>query len=186
MPEISQDVIRKASEGDVDAFEAVFRTYADYVFSIALRAARNHEDAQEITQDVFVTVYHKLGGFKFESGFKTWIYRVTVNMTINYLKKESKYRGNVIEYDDARGSPCARPEAYRRVDQEQREFYINKLLDALTPEQRACVKLRNIDGFTYEEIARELGLDINAVRSRLKRAREKLISLRKEVPAHEL
>ncbi|MFA5259994.1 MAG: sigma-70 family RNA polymerase sigma factor [Candidatus Omnitrophota bacterium] len=186
MQDISPDVIRKASAGDIDAFEAVFRTYADYVFNIALRTTRNHEDAQEITQDVFVTLHRKLSSFKFQSGLKTWIYRITVNMTINYLKRESKYRGNVVEYNDALGGPCVRPEADGQADREQREYFMNKLLDALTPEQRACVKLRNIEGFTYEEIAQELNIDINAVRSRLKRAREKMISLRKEVAVHEL
>ncbi len=185
MEDISLDVIRKASAGDVGAFEAVFRKYADYIFNIALRATHNQEDAQEITQEVFVAVHHNLGRFRFESGFKTWIYRIAVNMTINYLKKEAKHR-DVVEYDDAVGVSWVRPEIYGRADQEHHEFLVNKLLRALTPEQRVCVILRNIEGLTYEEIARELGVNMNTVRSRLKRAREKLISLGKEVPGHEL
>jgi len=185
MEDISLDVIRKAASGDADAFEVVFRKYADYVFNIALRATHHHEDAQEITQDVFVAVHHNLGRFRFESGFKTWIYRIAVNMTINYLKRESKHR-DVVEYDDTLGASSVRPEVYGRADQEHRENLIQKLLDALTPEQRVCVILRNIEGLTYEEISRELGVNLNTVRSRLKRAREKLILFGKEAPGHEL
>ena len=186
MQDLSEEVIRRAAAGDISAFEAVFRTYSDYVFNIALRTTRNHEDAQEITQDVFIALYNKLSGFKFQSGLKTWLYRITVNMTINYLKKESKHRNNTVEYDDALGGLYTRPGVRGQADQEHQEYIVHKLLDGLSPEQKECVVLRNIEGFTYEEIAQALSIDINAVRSRLKRAREKLISLRKEVTAYEL
>ena len=186
MQDISQDVIRRAADGDINAFEELFRAYADYVFNIALRATRNHEDAQEVTQDVFIALHRKLSGFKFQSGLKTWIYRITVNMTINYLKRETKHRNNAVEYNDALGGLFTRPEAHDQADQEHQEHIIHQLLEALSPEQKECVVLRNIEGFTYEEIAQALNIDINAVRSRLKRAREKLISLKREVTAYEL
>jgi RNA polymerase sigma-70 factor (ECF subfamily) len=186
MQDIHEDFVRKASEGDVESFEKIFRSYADYVYNIALRIVQNREDAQEITQEVFVSVYHNLKNFRFQAKLKTWIYRITVNMAINRTKKESKMKDRTVDYDDASISGNPLSSLDDRVEKEYKESIIKKLLDALTPEQRACIVLRNIEGLSYQEIAQVLNIGINAVRSRLKRAREKALALKKEVMVNEL
>ena len=74
--------------GDISAFEAIYRKYASFVYNVAYRITPLKEDAQEITQEVFITVHRQLAGFQFKSAFKTWLYRVTVNCALNMLKKK--------------------------------------------------------------------------------------------------
>jgi RNA polymerase sigma-70 factor (ECF subfamily) len=181
MEEIAQDIIVKASEGDLQSFEVIFKTYSGYVFNVAFRMTHIKEDAQEITQEVFLTLYHKLKGFQHQASLKTWIYRITVNMSINYIKKEGKFKNRVVEYNEKAHVSSVANEIYTTLEKEYKENVIEKLLASLTPEQRACIVLRNMEGLSYEEIAETLTIDINSVRSRLKRAREKLLSIKKEV-----
>jgi len=185
MQEIQADIIRQAASGDKEAFRSLYDVYADYVFNIALRMVRNREDAQEVTQEVFIAVFRKLKHFRFQASLKTWIYRITINMAINQTKKRAKNRDRTVEYDDTRTAATGNA-LEQTIDQEHRQKLIDKLLGFLTPEQRACVVLRNIEGLSYKQIAQTLNIDINAVRSRLKRSREKLLSQRKEVMAHEM
>lgn len=184
MQDITDDIIEKAAEGDPGSFEAIYRATSGFVFNVACRIVGNRQDAQEVTQEVFLTVYHKLNSFRFQSSFKTWLYRVAANSAINYSKKVSKERNRAVEYDDTLNSVDAR--VREDMDRQGQEAQINSLLKALNPDQRACVVLRNIEGLSYQQIAGALGININTVRSRLKRGREVLLSLQNEVMTHEL
>ncbi len=186
MQDVSQDIILKAADGDLDAFEMIFRFYSNYVFNVALRTAQSREDAEEITQEVFMTVYRKLESFRYQSSLKTWIYRITVNMTLNYLKKEAKHKNKAVEYDENFEPQEVKNDVKALTEKEYKDCLIERLLNYLTPEQKICIVLRNVEGLSYEEIAQSLKIDINAVRSRLKRAREKLLSLKKEEITHGL
>ncbi|MFH2012337.1 MAG: sigma-70 family RNA polymerase sigma factor [Pseudomonadota bacterium] len=186
MQDIHDEFVIKASKGDVESFEKIYRTYTDYVYNVALRIVQNREDAQEVTQEVFISVYRNLKNFRFQAKLKTWIYRITVNKAINHTKKESKMKDKTVDYIDASGAENPLDSLDARAEREHKEGMINKLLDALTPEQRACIVLRNIEGLSYKEIAKVLNIGINAVRSRLKRAREKVLALKKEVMTNEL
>jgi len=179
--EISQETIIAAAEGNIKAFEAIFAAHSSFVYNIALRMTSAPEDAKDITQEVFLLLHRKLGGFKFQSALKTWIYRVTVNQTITYLK--SKKHKKHASYDDGMDSLCNNGSF--RQDIEAQET-VSLLLEKLTPEQRICVVLRNVKGLSYAEIADSVGVNADVVRSRLKRAREKLASLKKEVEAYGL
>ena len=102
MQELSDDIIIKAREGDIGSFEAIYEATAGFVYNVAYRIVYNTHDAEEITQEVFLKVYHKLKNFRLESSLKTWIYRITVNCAINYSKREGRekdkkagYRGNL-------------------------------------------------------------------------------------------
>ena len=107
-------------------------------------------------------------------------------MAVNHAKKQSKMNGRTVDYDgtSVSGNPLSFLD--KRVEKEEKERIIMKLLDTLTPEQRACIVLRNIEGLSYQEIAQILNININAVRSRLKRAREKVLALKKGTMANEL
>jgi len=186
MQDIPDDVLVKASQGDFGAFEAVYKAASSFVYNVAFRVVGNREDAEEVTQEVFLTVHHKLKDFRFQSAFKTWVYRVTVNSAINYAKKASKDRNRTVEYDESR-TAVATPEVVREeLDRGAQQKTIDTLLGKLNPEHRACIVLRTIQGLSYQEMAEALGININTVRSRLKRAREALMGLSKEVAGYEL
>ena len=179
MEEIAKDILVKASQGDRRAFEEVYKANSSFVYNVAFRIVNNREDALEVAQEVFMTIYHKLKDFRFESSFKTWIYRITANTAINYAKKIS--RSKTVPFTEEFGEGAVFNEVETQIEQEHQGQVVEKLLGELNSDQRACVVLRDIQGLSYEEIARSLNININTVRSRLKRSREKLLSLRKQV-----
>jgi len=186
MREITDDIIEKAALGDEASFEEIYRAYSRFVYNVALRMVREPQAAEEVTQDVFLVMFRKLKTFQYKSSLKTWIYRITINMSINHAKRSHNKNREIYAYDDARYVSSEGNQIFQDVDKEYHENVIRKLLDLLNPDQRACIVLRNIEGLSYEEIARSLHININTVRSRLKRAREKLLSLRKEVIHNEM
>jgi RNA polymerase sigma-70 factor (ECF subfamily) len=186
MHDISDDILVKASGGDPESFEAVYKAFSGFVYNVAYRVTGHKEDAQEVTQEVFVTVYHKLKDFRFQSSFKTWVYRVTMNAAINYAKKSSRERARTVEYDETFNAVSVPEEARSQADRAFHQNAVDTLLNMLNPEQKACIVLRNIEGFSYQQIADTLGININTVRSRLKRARETLLALKNEVIQHEV
>ena len=105
------------------------------------------------------------------------MYRITANYAINFAKKTS--RTKTVPYEDAFGEGAVLNDVHAQMDQEYRSQLVESLLAELNLDQRACVVLRDIQGLSYEEIAQALNININTVRSRLKRSREKLLSLRK-------
>jgi RNA polymerase sigma-70 factor (ECF subfamily) len=143
-------------------------------------------DAEEVTQQVFLTIYQKLNKFQFQSSMKTWIYRIAINCAINYGRRMSRERDKMVEYNEVFHSQSSIGESEKHIHQEDQEEIVNSLLKVLTPDQRACIVLRNIEGLSYQEIAETLKININTVRSRLKRAREQLLALRKKVVNDEL
>src|SRR5437867_1946620 len=128
MQEISQDIIVKASEGDPKSFESIYRATADFVYNVALRIVNNREDAEEVTQEIFMIIYRKLNSFRFESSFKTWVYRITVNNAVNFARKTSKTRNKTTEYDEALEAGSMPAEIEAHIDQEHQKKTIEELL----------------------------------------------------------
>ena len=184
MQEISDDIIIKAQEGDIGSFEAIYKATAGFVYNVAYRIVYNAQDAEEVTQEVFLNVHHKLKKFRLESSLKTWVYRIAVNCAINYSKKrtrererKSEYRGNLNPWQLLTD---------QAADNHRHKEIIEIFLKILNSDQRICVVLRSIEGLSYQQIAETLKISINTVRSRLKRAREKLLAMRTEVISDEL
>ena len=187
MQHIPKELILNALEGDISAFEKIYRATSGFVYSTALRITRNHADAEEVTQEVFIKVYKNLKRFRFRASFTTWLYRIAVNTALNVYRKTSRQRQRRADYDTAiqtKGIPDPRETIFDRADAQNR---IESLLSTLKPEQRACIILRELEGLSYREIAKVLKININTVRSRLKRARQALLSAApKEVVANEV
>jgi RNA polymerase sigma-70 factor (ECF subfamily) len=147
----------------------------------------NKQDAEEVTQDVFLNIYNNLNNFRFQSSLKTWVYRITVNCAINHGKKMARERNRIKEY----GNDLIRTgEVFQKPDIEKSNGgqgeVINSLLGVLDANQKACIVLRNIEGLSYRQISDTLKININTVRTRLKRARERLLELGKEVIKNDL
>ncbi|MFA5144271.1 MAG: RNA polymerase sigma factor [Candidatus Omnitrophota bacterium] len=182
---ITDEVLAKAAEGDIAAFESIYKATSGFVYNVAYRVVYNAHDAEEITQEVFLKVYKGLKNFRKQSSLKTWIYRIAANSAINYAKKtagESRRRDDFRSAVDLRQVPAGTAAGTPRRYEEA----IEMLLKVLNPDQRLCVVLRSIEGLSYREIARTLKVNINTIRSRLKRARSKLITVRKEVVGDEM
>jgi len=175
MQNISKETIIKAAGGDIEAFEDIYKVFSGYVYAIAYRVLGNKEDAEEVSQDVFVKIYRNLHKFNFRSALKTWIYRITTNVAINMYKKTIKHKKRNVEYDDTIFSEKNKGSKVEKIEIEDKERTIKKMLEILPVDQKMCIVLKDIEGLSYEEISKALGVKLNTVRTRLKRAREKLI-----------
>ena len=170
----------RACEGDMEAFEEIYKAASGFVYSVAFRITNSRNDAQEVIQDVFLKIYKNLKSFKFRSSFKTWVYRVTVNTAVNTYRKTSKEMRRRVDGDFAIQFESTPPGTKKTINKEDNEVFLASLLAILNPEQRTCIILKEIEGLNYKEISEVLKININTVRSRLKRAREALLIYRKE------
>jgi RNA polymerase sigma-70 factor, ECF subfamily len=186
MRDMEREIILNAAKGDMDAFKEIYTRMNSFVFNVAFRISGNREDAKEITQDVFVKLYRKLNSFMFQSSFKTWVYRITANTAINTAKKSKRQGKDMLSYDD---------DLKLRKHIEQRGSFaegrtdfqlLERLLSVLDPGQRACITLRGVEGLSYKQIAEVLMLNINTVRTRIKRARESMLRHLQKGVSHEM
>ena len=180
MKDIPNDIVARAAEGDLDAFKEIYTIASGFVHSVAMRITNNHADAEEVTQDVFMKVHKNLKDFQFKSSLKTWLYRVTVNTAINKYNTTAKEMNRRVDYDTTISTVSARDRMEEIIDTEAAEHTAAALLNILNPDQRACLVLREIQGLSYAEIAEAMKININTVRSRLKRARMALLATAKK------
>lgn len=180
MENIPREIIEQAQAGNIDAFESIYRAAASFVYNVAFKITNNRQESQEVAQDVFLKIYRKLKDFEFRSSLKTWIYRITANTALNAYKRVSREinsRGDfesVVNTQDA--SVDTKQSLLEQEERKEEKKYLESLLNMLNPEQRMCIVLREIEGLSYQEIADALNININTVRSRLKRAREALLA----------
>ncbi len=166
--------------GQTEAFGVLVRRYQDRLYPTICRLMGSPEDAQDILQDSFVRAFEKLEQFHGESSFYTWIYRIAVNLALSgHRKRQSRTVLGLLHagtkhpvVDPADESPEADPAL--ALERGEREAIIQEALDALGPDQRAVVVLKDFDGRRYEEISDLLNIPIGTVRSRLHRARSEL------------
>lgn len=178
---IDKTTVENAASGDMTAFRQIFTAYGDFVYSTALRVVGNSHDAEEVVQNVFISIHKKIKKFNFEASLKTWIYRITTNQAINYAKKSTALKTKKIHYINNTENTLADNSAvYTQLDSQTKADGIDRMLDILTPEQKACLLLRSKEELSYKEISDILEISIDSVRSRIKRAREKLMSKRKD------
>jgi len=175
MNDISPEVLERASQADMDAFEQVYKATSSFVYNVAFRITHNGPDAEEVAQEVFMKIYRNLKDFQFRSAFKTWVYRITVNTAINHYRKSAREVRDRVDYDNIIESLPDNRLAAEEVIKSDNEARLNALLDMLNQEHKTCLILREIEGLSYQEIADTLKIPLNTVRSRLKRAREALL-----------
>ena len=171
-----QELIAAARRGSDDAFAELVRQYEKRVYHLALRMSGSREDADEIAQEAFLSAWRGLKFFRGESSFSTWIYRLTTNAAIDYLRRERK-QGQSVSLDDEEtfAEPPARdPGPQGQAERRELRRLLQQGLLSLSAEHRQVLLLRELEGMSYEEIAQALDLDLGTVKSRIARAREKL------------
>ncbi len=180
MEELGLEIIKQAAQQNQKAFALVYEAYNSLVYNVSLRIVNNSADADEVTQDVFIKVFKALPEFKFQCSFKTWVYRITINTAINnYNKRHKEYRRQV-DFDTISTTIEASNNQNNDLYQKDNEQMLKKMLTVLSAEQRTCLTLRELQGLSYQEIAQTLKVNINTVRTRIKRAREALIASYKQ------
>ncbi len=171
-----KDLIRLSREGSQEAFSLLVQKYQNKVFNLALSITRDRAAADDLAQEAFIKAYLALSGFRFQSEFGTWIYRITVNQVKDYLRK--KARRKEVSFESLSGQALEEDgEDWRRDENERderRRGFVHEVLQSLPIKHRVILTLRDIQGHSYEEIAKILGISSGTVDSRLHRARKLL------------
>jgi len=174
-------LIRRVQAGDEMAFREIVERYQSKIFSIIYGILRNHNDAEDIAQQVFTKVYFSVGNFDFRSSLLTWVYKITVNECYDYLRKK-RVRKLVYESDfsqeDTQRMEASEPAVDKSpaVDDRlaNRELAL-KLLSKVSAEDRSLILLKEVEGHSVEELAGMTGLNENTIKVKLFRTRQKLL-----------
>jgi len=183
------DLIVRSQQGETAAFNELVTRYRHRAFSMIYQMVRREDDAWDLTQDGFLKAWKSIRNFRGQAQFYTWLYRILMNVTIDWLRKKQVQSGT--EFDDAIGLNNIEPAsvttprselapAVRLADKEIRSR-IDAAVQRLTPEHREVIVLREIEGLDYQEIADQVGISIGTVMSRLFYARRKLQTMLRDV-----
>jgi RNA polymerase sigma-70 factor (ECF subfamily) len=174
---------RRARDGDVRAYEDLVERYYGKLYGLIYNMTSNKEDTEDMIQEVLTKAYTSLPKFKGNSSFYTWIYRIAINRTINFLKKRRRKQtlsldqvDGGIERDPAYVELSAKDTPVRDVKLLELQEKLNEALQTLSEKHRAVVVLHDVQGIPHEEISRMLGVSNGTLRSRLHYARQQLQS----------
>ena len=179
-------VVERVLGGDTDAFEALVTAYQKQIYNLTLRYVSSPEDAADLTQEAFLRAFRSLSSFRGDSRFSVWMYRLTTNICIDFLR--SRGRGSAssltVENEDEEieeiDVPDARFEPQKELERRELQRAVREGLESLSDDAREIVILRELEGLSYAEIGERLGLEAGTVKSRLFRARKALCEFLRE------
>jgi RNA polymerase sigma-70 factor (ECF subfamily) len=175
------ELIRKAKRGDKEAFGVLVERYQRRVVGVPLAVVHNTDDAMELAQETFVRAYENLRSFESRSSFSTWLYRIAANLAIDWRRREGRHslvRGEEAENEIER-LPSPLGDSFAEFSRAELNRRLRGALDELTPEHRAVILLREVEGLSYDEISDILQCPRGTVMSRLHYARDRLRSILK-------
>ena len=177
------DLVGQAKAGDEDAFAEIIDRHQNMVFRVIYRFVRRRIDSEDIAQQVFVKVFYSLRKFDMRSSLSTWIYRIALNESYDYLRKLKSrklvYEGDMVEQEGSFLDTTVRSaDATESVaEQSENRDYLLKLLSAVSAEDRLLLVKKEVEGLTIEELSELTGLNDNTIKVRLFRARKKMVAL---------
>jgi RNA polymerase sigma-70 factor (ECF subfamily) len=175
------DLVKRAQRGETGAYDDLVRLYQERIYATIYHMTSNHEDANDLAQEAFIKAYQAIKSFKGGSSFYTWIYRIAVNKTINFLKQR-KNRGQMslndldfnAEHDPDLVALISDKTPRRDVNLAELQEKLNAAMQKLSDYHRLVVTLHDVQGLSHEEIAKVMDCNIGTVRSRLFYARQQL------------
>jgi RNA polymerase sigma factor RpoE len=174
-------LVRRAQGEDMRAYDELVRRYQERIYATVYHMTSNHEDANDLTQDTFVKAYRALKSFKGDSSFYTWIYRIAVNKSINFLKqRKNRMQISLNDVDfNAENDPdlvalVSDKTPRRDLNLSELQEKLNEALQKLSEQHRMVVTLHDIQGLSHEEIGKIMECNVGTVRSRLFYARQQL------------
>ena len=164
-------LLKRAKQGDLSAFEALIRAYQNKIYALALRMTKNADDAFDVAQESVLKIYRALPSFRGDAAFSTWIYRISRNAALDFLRKKR----TETSLDELREWGIELPGPIGSIEGDvltaEKRRAVARMIAALPEQLRAAIILRDIDGYSYEEIAILTKTALGTVKSRLYRAR---------------
>ena len=176
-------IIRQVLAGDKDAFEILVNDQSRVVYNLALRMLGNEEDAWDVSQDAFLKAYTNLSGFRGDCKFSSWLYKLTTNLCLDFIRKRNRHKTVPLVYEDEDGDseyleiPDETFSPETQTEQKQLRESVRSGLSQLPEQQREILVLREIGGLRYDEISQQLNIEEGTVKSRIFRARKKLCEI---------
>ena len=170
------DLCKMASAGDLAAFELIYQRYHRRTYSLTLRMTNSQTEAEDLTQEVFIQLFRKIGSFRGESAFSTWLHRMTINQVLMHFRRRSVKNEKTSESGDMPEQTVqgtANPNRMPVVDR----IALKKAVGELPNGYRNVFVLHDVEGFEHEEVARMLGISVGTSKSQLHKARLKLRGL---------
>lgn len=171
-------LVAQVQQGDKRAFDVLVARYQHRIIKLVSRFVRDRDEAMDVAQDAFIKAYRAMPGFRGDSAFYTWLYRIAINTAKNHLASLAR-RPREAEVTDADGEEIGVEELQRddetpekTLQVEQMKQIIFETIEGLAPDLRTAILLREMDGLSYEEIAQAMDCPVGTVRSRIFRARE--------------
>lgn len=182
------ELVRLACQGDRAASQELVERYQRKVYAVTLGMLHDHEAAWETAQETFIKALRSLDQFRGEASFYTWLYRIAVNLAIDFQRREWRrpvvdVAEGVVETQETIQDDLRRNDPFRLVRNREIGERVRAAIDELTPEHRAVILLREVEGLSYEEISRVMQCAKGTVMSRLHYARKKLQSALKDLLA---
>ena len=177
-----RELVARAGAGDQEAFEQLVRDNQNRVYSLAVRLVGDREEAADLAQEAFLKAWQGLSSFQGDSSFATWIYRLTTNVCIDYLRRKKRRQEvepavSLDDEDSGWAEPAdAGQDPHRKLEEAERGRALARGLERLPEHQRQVLVMRELSGLSYQEIGAATGLDLGTVKSRIARAR---LALRK-------
>ena len=177
-------LVRKAQQGDMDAFESLVRRYQHRVYALCRRLTGAHQSADDLAQETFIKAYFALARFDAQWPLYPWLRKIAVNSGLNYLKVRSRER-SLEEGSLGKRAPSAAKgdDPEERLERAEFQAKLDWAVESLPADQKSVFVLRFHESLSYEEISRTLDLPLGTVMSRLNRARQKLKDLLADTPA---
>lgn len=177
--EADQALVERVQAGDKQAYGLLVAKYQRKLLRLVSRLVRDPAEAEDVTQEAFIKAYRALAGFRGDSAFYTWLYRIGVNTAKNWLVANKRRTPTSTELDNEDAENYGESDLLRDVDTPERLLMtkqigetVNAAMSELPEELRTAISLREVDGLSYEEIAQVMECPIGTVRSRIFRARE--------------
>ncbi|MFQ6042730.1 MAG: RNA polymerase sigma factor [Candidatus Poribacteria bacterium] len=167
---INRNLVEQCRNGDISSFEKLFYLLKDDVYNVAFRVLRNHQDAEDITQEAFVKMWLNLKNFRMESSIRTWVYRITVNLCYDFLKRRGRIPLAEEPVESFKKLPSDENPLLLLTEKELREK-VEGAFNMLSPDNRLILTLREIEGLPYKEISEILDCSMDAAKMRVHRAR---------------
>jgi len=171
---IEHIVINKVINGDELAYRYIVDRYSKYVFNIAFKVLRNHEDAEEVTQDSFLKAFKALKDFKGDSKFSTWIYKIAFNSAVSKTRKKVISKEDIDDIPEIQFENVDLLSATDNLRKGERKKYITRALEKLSDEEQVLITLFYFEENSIAEVSEITGLELNNVKVKIHRSRKKL------------